>query len=367
MSAPAPRSSPEARPRSVAVLARAPRAVIFGATAGAPEVEALLGDLGVEFVAFADNSAAKQARPFRGKPVLPAEAAVRAARDGAAIVIASAHQRAIAEQLLGLGAPQALVFPFVSRMFAGHFGEEAIARDREPVSLLRARLADAESRAYLDALLAFRLTMDPLALRPNPKLTGFYAYSGCAPRPGGLIVDAGAYDGDSAFAFLDRLGGHARVLACEPFAANRAQLEENKARHRFGAAVTVLPLALGAAPGETILSGAGDGADPRARGAGSGAARVMVETVDRLCSDDRCDFLKVDVEGADLDVLEGARRTLALDAPSLAVASYHRADHLWRVPALIDRTGPGWRLHLGHHPGAPYECEVFAVHESRAA
>ena len=49
----------------------------------------------------------------------------------------------------------------------------------------------------------------------------------------------------------------------------------------------------------------------------------------------------------------------------LAVAAYHAPDHLWRIPALLDALCPGYRIYLGHHPAAAYECELFCVHESR--
>ena len=51
------------------------------------------------------------------------------------------------------------------------------------------------------------------------------------------------------------------------------------------------------------------------------------------------DFLKVDVEGADVGVLEGAAQTLVAQRPRLALACYHKPDDLVRFPDWSTRSG----------------------------
>ena len=52
----------------------------------------------------------------------------------------------------------------------------------------------------------------------------------------------------------------------------------------------------------------------------------------------RVDFIKVDVEGADLGVLESAAETIRSQRPRLAIACYHRPDDLVAIPD----SWPGW-------------------------
>lgn len=354
-------------PRGIGALAPFRRAILFGAGASAVEVEKILTRYGIALAAFADNGAAKQGTIFRGAPVV-APAALPAMIDGTtAIVIASVYQVEIAAQLRDLGIPAEAVFPFVSPMFAGHFGAAAFAGAEEALAGLPARLADEASRAYVEALIAYRWTMDPLRLAKNPKLKGFYDYEGVGPFAGDHIVDVGAYDGDSGVAYLKRLGGEARVSALEPLPQNRAALEATIATHPFGGRIAAVPFGAGAAPMSAEIDSENEGVDARAtlRGKPGARAQIRIETLDRLFAHDRVDFIKIDIEGHDPAALEGARAILNRDKPGLAIAAYHAPEHLWTIPALLDALCPGYRIHVGHHPAAAYECELFCVHDAR--
>jgi len=356
-------------PRDVTSLAMFRRAILFGAGASAFETQKVLDRFGIKIIAYADNSAGKQGTIFRDRPVM-APAAIPAMLDGTtAIVIASVYQREIATQLAGLGVPPGVAFPFVSPMFAGHFGRAAFVQADTAFDTLRQRLADDESRTYLDALVAYRWTMNPLHLQRNPKLSGFYDYRDAAlgPHAGDHIVDVGAYDGDSAIAYLKRLNGAARVSGLEPLPQNLAALQNTIDTHEFGARITPVPFGAGNAPATADIDSEDDAPDARAtlRGKPGARATIRIETIDRLFAETQVDFIKIDIEGHDPAALEGARAVLNRDKPGLAIAAYHAPEHLWRIPALIDALCPGYRIFLGHHPAAAYECELFCVHESR--
>ncbi|BCW88145.1 hypothetical protein sos41_12830 [Alphaproteobacteria bacterium SO-S41] len=356
-------------PRGIDALAGFKRAILFGAGASAHEVERVLARYGIPVIAFADNGAAKQGTQFRGCPVI-APAALPALMDGTtAVVIASVYQVEIARQLRGLGISADAVFPFISPMFAGHFGEAAFTDAADYLGWLPSRLADDASRAYVEALTAFRWTMDPLRLARNPRLHGYYDYTAddLGPFRDDHIVDVGAYDGDSAIAYLGRLNGKARVSALEPLPQNFAALERTVATHAFGSQITPVPFGAGATPMTAEIDSEEAGTDPRAtlRGKAGARASIRIETLDRLFANDRVDFIKIDIEGHDPAALEGAAEILRRDRPGLAIAAYHAPDHLWRIPALLDRLCPGYRIHVGHHPAAVYECELFCVHDGR--
>lgn len=356
-------------PRSLADLMGHERIAVFGTSGSAAEVEALLADHGRSVALYFDNNRAKHGSEFRGVRVAPAAEASAFARSGSAIIIAAAYQVEIAHQLIeDLGIDEGRVFPFVSRMFAGHFGRRAIEPHLERIEALLPHLADEASRAYVRALVRFRWTMAPLALERNPKLAGFYHYDapGLAPLPGDHIVDCGAFTGDTAKVFLERLKGDATVTAIEPLARNYAAM----ANWIESAGANVMPVraAVGAEPGEAVIAACEDPADPRAHlGAGAGET-APVETLDRLFAGryGRVSYIKIDIEGFELAALAGARALIREAMPKLAIAGYHVPSHLWEIPEALDAIRPGYRIYVGHHPSAPYECEFFCASDTRA-
>ena len=129
-------------------------------------------------------------------------------------------------------------------------------------------------------------------------------------RRGDLFIDVGANSGSYTLWAAD---AGAEVIAIEPDTASRHLLLENIALN--GYSVEVLPIALGPEPGRMLLtSGLGvnyllpDGTDGSSR---VPSQEVVVETLDNVIGDLTAKGVKIDVEGAELLVLQGARRALA--------------------------------------------------------
>ncbi len=109
----------------------------------------------------------------------------------------------------------------------------------------------------------------------------------------------------------------ARVVAFEPSPANFAALCGNLDLNDVAERVTPIPLALGDRPRSATLGGDATvpGASPHVdEDAGPAAARVLVDRLDDVIERFELpppDHLKLDVDGAELEVLGGAERTLA--------------------------------------------------------
>lgn len=139
-----------------------------------------------------------------------------------------------------------------------------------------------------------------------------------------VVVDVGANIGFFTIG-LGRVEG-ARVYAVEPMPENVRRLRENVDANDLFDVVTVVPLALGDADGELWLApesteSATGNAAPADPGA-PGASRVDVRRLDDVAVEwdlDRCDLLKIDVEGGELAVLRGAAAFVRRFKPSIFV------------------------------------------------
>jgi FkbM family methyltransferase len=144
-----------------------------------------------------------------------------------------------------------------------------------------------------------------------------------AAPPGGLVVDVGAHTGYNTLYAAHRVGRHGRVIAVEPTADARAVLQENIAANQL-ANIIVLACAAGAARGqrEFFIRGGTSAVNslfPDSFYAEvTATTRVTVAPLDELV-EGMPDLVKIDVEGAELDVLAGMKRLLTSPGPQLIV------------------------------------------------
>jgi FkbM family methyltransferase len=189
-------------------------------------------------------------------------------------------------------------------------------------------------------------------------------------RRGDSAIDVGGHIGFFTMQMAAAVGAEGRVYAFEPLDANASLLERSIAENRFGDRVLFQRAAVGAAPGtatltfpvETLNSGGAyllrDGSAPLA---GNQKKDVAVVALDALELRRPVRFIKMDVEGAEPQVLRGAARILAEDKPvilsELHPTQLERASGITAQEFLTQIAAFGYRAHRleGGAVGAPIE------------
>ena len=155
-------------------------------------------------------------------------------------------------------------------------------------------------------------------------------------RPGDVMWDIGAHHGYVTLCAANRVGPGGHVYAFEPSARNRRLLERHLAWNDVRNA-TALPWALSAADGEARFGGNGTSKMMRL---GHGDEVVQTRTATTLLRDNGLrapTFLKIDVEGAEADVLRGFAELLPRDARLFIGVHHRKADE--ECCALLEAAG----------------------------
>lgn len=162
----------------------------------------------------------------------------------------------------------------------------------------------------------------------DPEHPHHYERDLCRVRAGDVVVDAGCSEGFFARFALER---GARVLAVEPWGPLADGLRRTFAREIAEGRLEIAPVLLSDRPGEATLQA--DSSQPWGASASlaKGVTADRQETVPQTTLDalvagstfGRCDFLKMDIEGAERPAIAGAVATLRRDRPRLALAVYH--------------------------------------------
>jgi FkbM family methyltransferase len=168
-------------------------------------------------------------------------------------------------------------------------------------------------------------------------------------KPGMTIIDVGAHIGYYTLIFAKCVGPAGCVLSFEPLPGNFALLQKNVQLNKLQNVQLFNQAVFSRTEGITITV---DDDQPNP-GSGSmyNAKGVRQYQVDAISLDDFCkksalrpDVLKMDVEGAEYDVLMGATETISRYRPKLLIELHHfdRNIAAHPVPALL--TGWGYQI-----------------------
>jgi FkbM family methyltransferase len=165
------------------------------------------------------------------------------------------------------------------------------------------------------------------------------------------------------------VGASGRVHCFEPSRSNLGLLADNLERNpAMAARVSVHTEPLAGRAGEEVwfedAIAASTKAHASADDARAGAIPMTTDSIDALVARgalDRVDFIKMDVEGAELEVLRGATHTLRTQRPRLALATYHRPDDIAVFPAFVASLGLEYRWYLQCSTMTDVDTILFGV------
>jgi len=151
-------------------------------------------------------------------------------------------------------------------------------------------------------------------------------------RPGAIVLDVGANIGLYGIPAAGLVGAKGAVICFEANPRTYRYLAGNLARNRC-ANVLAENLAVGAAAGEIRLATAGANAgEAHVAADGEQGEAVPMVSLDGYCARQgigRVDYVKIDVEGYEADVLRGAREVLGRN-PDILVQTEYEPQHLAR-------------------------------------
>lgn len=180
------------------------------------------------------------------------------------------------------------------------------------------------------------------------------AYPGLEIRRGDVVLDCGGFVGDWTHWVLER--GAARVIVFEPAEAQIECIRRNLAGPLRDGRVVLIPKGVWDRDEQLTLSHwednpAGHSVVDQRGPTGETIALTTIDGVVRELGLQRLDVIKMDVEGAEVRALRGARETLNRFRPRLAVATEHTSDYIQNnrdVIATVSEVAPFYRHRCGY-------------------
>jgi FkbM family methyltransferase len=176
-----------------------------------------------------------------------------------------------------------------------------------------------------------------------------------------VFVDCGAFHGDNLKKFQQLTNGHCKnYIGVEPDPANYAKLQNCIAGLRSTFVGELEAQAVGVGRHRHTVRFDSQGTISSAI-VESGGTQIVVETLETILGGRTPTFIKMDVEGFELEALQGAEALLRRHLPKLAICIYHVQNHPWSVPLFIHSLRPDYKIYLRRHREYLDDVVVYAV------
>ena len=180
-------------------------------------------------------------------------------------------------------------------------------------------------------------------------------------EPGDIVLDCGVGWGDTTVSFaaiVESLGEvHCFELNQEGLDVLKTQVDVSGTNSQ----VIANRLAVSDTDGEQIFIGEASPATRITENRTTGTS-VTTTTIDTYCMERglaRVDFIKMDIEGAEMMALRGACETIAKFKPKLAISAYHKWDDLREIPKLIKTIRTDYEFYLDCSTGFGGEAVLY--------
>tara|TARA_R110002126_G_scaffold10245_64_gene46699 strand:+ start:2228 stop:3283 length:1056 start_codon:yes stop_codon:yes gene_type:complete len=326
--------------------------IIYGAGSNGQKIADYLQNYSAKLIAFCDSDSKKHGTEFYGYPVLSPEQAVASNK---MIIVASTWYPQIIAALRAAGATDILNLSLIGiakQPFNSNIKKELL--DIEQL------LADEDSKAVFSNLITFLLddSASALPLSDYPQ----YLHPKIEHIPHINMIDGGACLGESLDSFKDYFPNRINMLCFEPEHGNIHLLKNKINQMQLGGNVDVIEAGLWCEDTQLrFSSAAASGSNSNCNVDDNGDIVINTRSIDSICAELEFipNLIKMDIEGAEVAALEGAKNIITTHKPTLAICLYHHLDDLWVIPQYIRSLRPDYKMSLGHHTKGWFETVLY--------
>ncbi len=227
-------------------------------------------------------------------------------------------------------------------------------------------LFDDQSKMTFKNLINYRLTGDRSFLnKAKSSNVLFHDHKILKLTDKEIYVDCGAYDGDTIRLFLDRVKNKfLKIFAFEPDDSNFSKLKNWIKKVKKS---SVYCYKQGVYSSDKIVQFDNTGSvdakilSDRINNK-STYTNIKVVKIDSFFKKrSKPTLIKMDIEGSELEALEGAKSIIKNYQPKLAISIYHRPNDFWEIILFLNRINPGYKFYVRHYSSEFADTICYAV------
>ena len=332
--------------------------VMYGTGNGADKIFAVLDRLGIEVSEIFASDGFVRSRTFHGKKVISYSEALKKYGDDMIILLAfGSDLPSVTERFFVLSQIHELYAPDVPVVGEELFDGEFYELHKEKIKEARELLYDEESRAVFDSVINYRLSGKIEYLAEHTCSFDDVVNKVLHPSEYLYSLDLGAYTGDTALELLSYASNIKKIIAIEPDSKNFTKLSLNTSLSG-----KVEPHLAAAWNKRDVLQFTKGGGRAIKHSDGEKTVEVRAATADSFLEGRIPDFIKIDVEGAEREAIEGCSDSIKKYSPELQIALYHKSADIFELPIFLNSLSKDYKLYIRRYPSVPaWDINLFAV------
>lgn len=236
---------------------------------------------------------------------------------------------------------------------------EAVAKNADAFLEMLHDLSDDESKELLARTLLYRITLDDrYSIGIKRDELQYFNQDIISIKPDTIFVDAGGFNGDTLRDFMELSKG--QFLHYYLFEPVPALLEQAK-RDIFNPRIEFIPYCLWDKDENVSFNECNSNHMSGHIAPDDGNMSMHAISLDHFLDGKPVTFIKMDIEGAEIQALRGAERTIRACKPTLTISAYHMPDNLVKIYIFCRSVG-GYKLYLRTTEyNLDYELVLYAV------
>lgn len=218
-------------------------------------------------------------------------------------------------------------------------------------------LSDEESKFVFVELMLARLLQDPMIYFTLNNCSGVQYFEksliNISDNKTEVFVDVGGYTGDTSLTFAQLYSDYKKIYLYEPSLRNYRKATRGLEGYNN---------IVFSNKGVSNSSGYIRFCENRSASCIDRTSKEVIETItlDEDIAED-ITFIKIDTEGHEMNVLEGAKNHLIRNKPKIAVSAYHQYNDIWKIPRYINSVNTKYKFYLRHYSNNYSETVLYAL------
>ena len=327
--------------------------VLYGMGNGADKIISVCEKYGIKISGVFASDSFVRPKTFHGMCVTDYSTAKNAFGDMTVLLCFGTSLPEVIENIKRIANETELYAPDVPVWGDTLFCREYYEQRKSEFDEIYTRLADGTSRKVFENLIKYKLSgkikyLFDCETAEDEVFNSFLKLTDCE-----TYLDLGAYRGDTVKSFMSRVKDFNKIVAVEP---------DRKSFYKLCAAtshlenITCINAYAADRVGNQTFSMDGS------RGSGAAAVGEEIQCISADSLNTAPTFIKMDIEGAEIEAINGAENTILRHKPKMQIAAYHKSGDLVDIPKAVVKIRNDYKIYLRHYPCLPaWDVNYFFI------